>query len=84
MYEQEHEIIRSQLFKDQENYLENYELNNLQDDESTTAKRNEENHNKHVIASDSDDDFQKVAESMVGSVERAPLMIEDIDLEKLS
>uniref|UniRef100_U9SIU4 Uncharacterized protein n=2 Tax=Rhizophagus irregularis TaxID=588596 RepID=U9SIU4_RHIID len=82
MYEQEHEIIGSQLFKDQENYLENYEPNNLQDDESTTAKRNEENHNKHVIASDSDDDFQKVAESMVGSVERAPLMIEDIDIEK--
>lgn len=51
MYEQEHEIIGSQLSKDQENYLENYEPNNLQDDESTTAKRNEENHNKHVIAS---------------------------------
>ncbi|CAG8742027.1 5108_t:CDS:2 [Funneliformis caledonium] len=51
MYEKEHEIIGNQLSKDQENYLENYEPNNLKDDESTTAKRNEENHNKHAIAS---------------------------------
>ena len=40
MYEKEHEIIGSQLSKDQENYLENYEPNNLQDDESGTLQIN--------------------------------------------
>ncbi|CAI2195006.1 17355_t:CDS:2, partial [Funneliformis geosporum] len=47
-----------------------------QDEESTTAKMNEENHH-------SENDLREATDSMVGKVERTPLMVDNIDLEEI-
>ncbi|CAJ0913400.1 2302_t:CDS:2, partial [Entrophospora sp. SA101] len=50
------------------------------DEESTTIERNEE---ENSIASDSENYLKEVVESMVGKLERTPLTVDDIDMEKI-
>ncbi|CAG8629809.1 12175_t:CDS:2, partial [Ambispora gerdemannii] len=54
------------------------------DQEEVNSGENEVTYNKQdVITNDSDNDLREVTESMVGKVERTPLIVDDIDLEEI-
>ncbi|CAG8766255.1 11664_t:CDS:10, partial [Gigaspora margarita] len=75
------EITTKQIEKDLLNENLEEEAPSTPPDKIRTVPFNKQEND--AIASDSDDDFQKVAESMIGKVERTALMVDNVDLEEI-